>query len=51
MVRPTARREAVAHLRQVFEMSEQRACRVIVGDRTSVRYEACGRMTGCCASG
>jgi hypothetical protein len=38
VVRPAARREAVAYLRQVFEMSEQRACRVIGGDRTSVRY-------------
>jgi transposase InsO family protein len=37
-VRPAARREAVAYLRQVFEMSERRACRVIGGDRTSVRY-------------
>ncbi len=37
-VRPAARREAVAYLRQAFEMSERRACRVIGGDRTSVRY-------------
>ena len=39
MVRPAARREAVAYLRQAFEMSERRACRVIGGDRTSVRYQ------------
>jgi putative transposase len=37
-VRPAARREAVAYLRQVFEMSERRACRVIDVDRTSMRY-------------
>jgi putative transposase len=37
-VRPAARREAVAYLRHAFEMSERRACRVIGGDRTSVRY-------------
>src|SRR5580658_9744110 len=39
VVRPAARREAVAYLRQAFEMSERRACRVIGGDRTSVRYQ------------
>jgi len=38
-VRPAARREAVAYLRQAFEMSERRACRVIGGNRTSVRYQ------------
>jgi putative transposase len=38
-VRPAARREAVAYLRRAFEMSERRACRVIGGDRTSVRYQ------------
>ena len=27
------------YLRQVFEMSERRACRVIGSDRTSVRYQ------------
>jgi putative transposase len=40
VVTPAARREAVAHLRQAFEMSERRACRAIGADRTSVRYEA-----------
>ena len=39
VVTPAARREAVAYLRQTFEMSERRACRVIGGDRTSVRYQ------------
>jgi hypothetical protein len=37
VVRSAARREAVAYLRQVFETSERRACRLIGGDRTSVR--------------
>jgi len=38
MVTPAARREAAAHLGQVFEVSQRRACRVIGVDRTSVRY-------------
>lgn len=38
MVTPAARREAARYLRQAFEMSERRACRVIGTDRTSVRY-------------
>jgi putative transposase len=37
---PGARREAAAYLRQTFEMSERRACRVLGTDRTSVRYQA-----------
>ena len=37
---PAAHREAVAHLRSVYEMSERRACRVLGVDRTSVRYQA-----------
>ena len=28
MVTPAAKREAVAHLRSAFEMSERRACRI-----------------------
>ncbi len=39
MVTPAARREATTYLRQTFEMSERRACRVIGTDRTSVRYQ------------
>ena len=35
---PTARREAVAHREQGFEMSERRACFLIGADRSSVRY-------------
>jgi putative transposase len=38
MVPPVAWREAVAHLGGSFAMSERRACRVIVADRSSVRY-------------
>ena len=38
MVTPAARREAVAHLKQRYEMSERRACSVIGADRSSVRY-------------
>ena len=38
MVTPAAGREAVAHLRGGFAMSERRACRVVAVDRSSVRY-------------
>jgi putative transposase len=38
MVTPAARREAVAHLRVEFEVSERRACSVLGADRKSVRY-------------
>ena len=38
MVTPAARREAVAHLRTTFGVSERRACEVLGADRTSVRY-------------
>ena len=40
MVRPAAKREAVAHLRSQFEMSERRACSVIAADRTMIRYRS-----------
>jgi transposase InsO family protein len=40
MVTPAARREAVAHLRTSFEVSERRACVVLGVDRTSVRYRS-----------
>jgi putative transposase len=40
MVRPAAKRDAVAHLRSEFEMSERRACTVIGADRTMVRYRS-----------
>lgn len=40
MVGPGAKREAVAHLRSAFEMSERRACTVIAVDRTMIRYRS-----------
>lgn len=41
MVTPAAKREAVAHLRCVYEVSERRACEVLSVDRSSVRYQSC----------
>ena len=38
MVRPAAKRDAVAHLQTEFGMSERRACAVIAADRKTVRY-------------
>lgn len=40
MVTPAARREAVAHLRVAYEVSERRACSALEADRTSVRYRS-----------
>lgn len=40
MVGPAAKREAVALLKSVFEMSERRACTVISADRKMVRYRS-----------
>jgi putative transposase len=40
MVTPVAKREAVAHLSQVYEVSQRRACVVIGADRTSIRYRS-----------
>jgi len=40
MVRPAAKREAVAHLKAALEMSERRACRVIAADRKTMRYRS-----------
>jgi putative transposase len=40
MVTPAARREAVAHLRSSFHVSERRACAALGTDRSSVRYRA-----------
>jgi putative transposase len=40
MVTPVARREAVAHLKTRFEVSERRACSVLGADRSSVRYRS-----------
>jgi hypothetical protein len=38
MVTPAPRREAVAHLRSSFDVSERRACGALGADRSSVRY-------------
>ena len=40
MVRPAAKRQAVAHLRERFQMSERRACSVIAADRKTIRYRS-----------
>jgi putative transposase len=40
MVTPVAKREAVAHLRSAFDMSERRACRIIGGMRMTMRYRS-----------
>jgi len=40
MVTPAARREAVAHLRVAYEVSERRTCSALGADRTSVRYRS-----------
>ena len=34
-------RQAVAHLKAAFEVSERRACSIIKADRKSVRYRSC----------
>jgi putative transposase len=44
MVTPAARREAVAHLRLAYEVSERRACSTLEADRSSIRYRSTGRM-------
>lgn len=41
MVGPAAKREAVALLRERFQMSERRACSVIAADRKMIRYRSC----------
>ena len=51
MVTPAAKREAVAHLKSVHEMSERRACRVIGCQRMTVRYRRAGPTIRSCASG
>ena len=39
-MRPEAKREAVAHLCDVHEVSQRRACHVLAVDRSSVRYKS-----------
>ena len=41
MVRPVAKREAVAHLQAVMGLSERRACCIVSADRKMVRYQLC----------
>jgi putative transposase len=40
MVGPAARREAVAHLKVVLDLSERRACTIVLADRTMIRYQS-----------
>jgi hypothetical protein len=40
IVPPSARRGAVAHLEEAFEVSEWRTCSVLRVDRTSMRYRS-----------
>src|SRR4051812_31889728 len=40
MVGPAAKREAVAHLRNVLQMSERRACNLVAADRKMIRYRS-----------
>jgi transposase InsO family protein len=40
MVGPAAKREAVAYLRNVMQMSERRACLLVAADRKKVRYRS-----------
>ena len=40
MVTPAAKREAVAHLRTAFDMSERRACKTIGCVRMTIRYRS-----------
>lgn len=39
-MRPTAKRESVAHLREHFQMNEHRACSVLAADRKMIRYRS-----------
>src|SRR5215831_1782285 len=40
MVAPAAKRQAVAHLCKVYEVSQRRACRTIGCERMTVRYRS-----------
>ena len=40
MVGPAAKREAVAHLRGVHQISQRRACSLIAADRKMIRYRS-----------
>jgi len=39
-VTPAGKRDVIAHLKQVFEVSERRACRSLNIDRSLVRYQS-----------
>src|ERR1700744_3856879 len=41
MVRPAAKREAVAHLQAELGLSERRACKLVDADRKMIRYRSC----------
>jgi putative transposase len=41
MVRPAAKREAVAHLQAALGLSERRACNISSADRKTIRYRSC----------
>jgi transposase InsO family protein len=41
MVGPAVKREAIAHLQTVMDLSERRACRIVGADRKMVRYRSC----------
>ena len=40
MVTPAGKREAVAHLKALFGLSERRACRIAGADRKMARYRS-----------
>ena len=40
MLGPAAKRDAVAHLRGVLEVSERRACSLVAADRKMIRYRS-----------
>ena len=41
MVGPAVKREAIAHLQTMMDLSERRACRIVGADRKMVRYRSC----------
>ena len=41
MVGPAVKREAIAHLQTLMDLSERRACRIVGADRKMVRYRSC----------
>jgi putative transposase len=40
MVTPAVKRDAVAHLKEAYKMSERRACKVIGCVRMTIRYRS-----------